>query len=231
MSERRFAGFPSRHRYHLLALVLALLFSYPSSAQDRILLDRILVVVNGQPITQSRLNLYRAYLEHTGWIGLGWPKAFEPLERLQEEQLLEVVVLDELLFAGASQSDVVAVRPTVVTSRVERFQQSFAGRESYDAFLARNGLTSELLSEFFYRRVRVEGYIAFKLGLREPDDLELAHLVATWSARYPLRPMPATRAALVYEWRVLEAASDFERWTAKVKEGADVREPTRSVTK
>ena len=56
------------------------------------LLDRIRVVVNGQPITQNQIEFYRAYLTMMDGGGLGRPRPVPDMEQLSSSELLELVI-------------------------------------------------------------------------------------------------------------------------------------------
>ncbi len=215
---------------HLVVLLISLVTAaVPGTGTGATLIDRILLVVDDQPITQSRVDLYRDYLEVTGGTGLGWPRPIEDVKNLAPDAMLEIVVIDELLFDAATRVNVVAVRDRDVEARLAAFRGLFPDEAAFQSFEARHGWNLEMEREFFSRRLRVEGYIRFKLGFEVPDDATLRQQYEADASRWGGRPFLEVRDQVLFELFEARCRKDFDRWVASLRERADVVVPTREI--
>ncbi len=196
-----------------------------------VLLDRILVVVNGQPITQSKVDLFRDYLVVTGAAGLGWPHDFDDARSLSPDAMLDIVVTDELLFDNAGNVNVVRVSDSAVEDRLAAFRRRFGTGEAFRAFEARQGWNLEMEREFFSRRLRVEGYIKFKLGFEPPDRDELHRYYDAHRHRYRNRPFEEVRDRVSFEYFRDRYKKDFDRWIVDLKKRAVLVVPERQIAR
>ncbi len=215
----------------LIALILAIGVRVPSVSTASVLLDRIVVVVNGQPVTQSKVDLFRDYLVLTHGTGLGWPRDLGSPTTITPEKMVDIVVLDELLFDAASQVNVVRVSDRDLERRIEVFQGRFPDEQAYRRFLAAHGLTEEYEREFFSRRLRVEGYIRFKLGYETPDESHLKAFQEAHARRYGGARFEEVRDRVAWDYFVAQCRVDFDRWTDELKKRAVIVVPSREITR
>lgn len=200
-------------------------------AADTTVLDRILVVVNGQPITQSRVDLYRGFLEVTKGTGLGWPREIHDVLQLSPEAMLDIVVTDELLFDGANRENVLPVREQALDHRMAEFKASFSSGSAYDTFVRTYDLTPEFLREFFSRRLRVEGYIRLKQSIRPPAEETLRMYYANNRGDFGERPFEEVQEEIAQRLYSEALLRDFDPWTTKLRERASVLVPGRIITR
>jgi hypothetical protein len=214
-------------RARALVYVLLLCAVFGTVRGAPVVLDRILVVVNGQPITRSRLELFRAYLIATNGGGLGWPKPVADVARLSPEALLDVLVTDELLFEGGSRVESLRVRDRAIAARIDRFRSGFPGPEVYQAFVERYELSPDQLRDFFIRRLRVEGYIELKVGSERPSEPELREYFRAHAASFEGRTFEEVRDRLAATLYAARAADRFDQWIAELRARANVQVPAR----
>ncbi len=192
------------------------------------LLDRIRVVVNGQPITQNQIEFYRAYLTMMDGGGLGRPRPVPDMEQLSSSELLELVIVDELLFEAASRVEAMHVRESELNARIEQFRQSFDQSVDYEAFARNYELTSDVLREFFSRRERVARYIELKVGAARPTDMELRAYYVKHFADVTGMPFEQVREQISSRLYAARAAERFEQWTEELKARSSVVVPGRA---
>ena len=143
-----------------LALCCVLLFSGQ-------LLDRILAVVDGAPITQSDVT---AAMQ----LGLVQPRAGEPfagaIDALVERELM-LEEVDRYAPPDPAEADISRRYDEIRTRAGTRF----------DSILAASGLTEDQLRREVRNDLRIEAYLQQRFGTSQPSD-ERATMIRDWLA-------------------------------------------------
>jgi hypothetical protein len=205
----------------LVSVALAGAQSSSAPAGERTLVDRVVAVVDEDPILLS--DVERA-------IGLGMIRA-EPgesapalrrrvLDRLIEERLR----LHEILRFGLEEAPLAEVG-----RQVERLRARFPSEEAWQAELARLGLDEGRVRQILARQLAVLTYVEQRLGprvfvgveeiQRYYDETLVPRLLAEGEPAPPVEEVREAIRALLREERM---NVEVERWTRQLRREADV---------
>lgn len=150
-----------------LSLFIAYIFflmntSYLQS-EPRITMDQIVVIVNSVPVTEKRLAFFYDYLKITKGSGLGWPFLIDDYNNIQEEKLLQLIILDDVLWSYGNRLNSFHITEKALKQRISQFYES-ANSKDIEAFIKRQFFDDTILRRFFIRRLRIESYIQLKVG-------------------------------------------------------------------
>jgi len=190
-----------------------------------IVLDHIIAVVNGQPIPRSQVLFFRAYLELVGPEGLDWPQPIPAIKMLTEQDLLELVITDTLLYQGGSRIEALRTREKALQSRIRWFRGSFSDEASYQEFSKEYELTDDALREFFSRRLRVDAYIELKVVAGRPLESDLRTYHRAHPSQFDGQTFESAREAIVRALYIERAAERFSRWVLALRERARIIYP------
>lgn len=211
---------PSRPLRRALAL-LALALPAALAAQDSVLVDRIVAVVDDDPILLS--DLERA-------IGLGIVERLpgdtdETLERRALDQLIE----HRLRFHEVDRFGFRQVPVSEIEAQVAEIRASFESDEQFHQRLAELDLDPTSLRQLVARQLSILAYVDERLGARifvDLDDIQAYYeeeLRPTMEEQgSPLPPLPEIRESIRYLLRQRRLTAEVERWTAELAAEADI---------
>lgn len=176
-------------------------------------MDAIVVVVNGEAITASRIQFMAAYLEVTGGDGIGRPLAvYGPLS---PEVARQVVEDDALLTGMADRLPVIEVRDEEILSMRRWFQGAFVSPEAFAAFTALWGFGEAEQVDFFARRLRVQKFVDLKIGAYAAiPDRELQAWYSDRSSQFGGRPFQEVREDVARAYDAERREERFRDWMA-----------------
>jgi len=137
-------------------LIATLLLSSPEDSSQRQLVDRIVAVIDQQPLLLSELEFEArvALISQGGSEAVDAPLGIEVLRRT-----LDYVIGQRLAHAEADRLQVFAVTDDDVTKALKGFAQRFPNDLMFKAFLARQEATEEQLASLLRRDLRVARYL------------------------------------------------------------------------
>ncbi len=185
-----------RLRAVILAAGLALAFTWaPARAAEReAIIDRVVAVIDGTPITLSELDFEaRVALLSRGAIRA----ATEPLDDETLASALEYAISERLQADEANKLQAWRVEPAEVEAAVRAFRERFASPAEFEAFLARHEADLQQLGSVLERGLRASRMLESKVRLRaqvsEAEvrsyfDAHRSELSGTWEElRLPLK--------------------------------------------
>ena len=154
----------------LLGLAVALLAARPLGAE---VVDRIVAVVNDEPVTQDELDQYLRPLYEE------YRKTYngdELVSRLEEARrgLLNQLIEDRLVYQEAKRRGVV-VDEWEIDDAVKDFEKQFASGEAAEAFLARQGMSVTKLRERYREQISIRKLHQYEIRSRvvvSPQEVE-----------------------------------------------------------
>lgn len=191
-----------------------------------IIVDRIVVVVNGQPITQSRMAFLAALIQvYQG--DLGWPIRIPNAQALSEQELESWGILDELLFEGASGVSSLQVDEADIQAERQDLRARFSSEEQWQSFLERYELGPDALREMLVRRLRVKAFIRLKIGVLRVSEADAREYFAQRQAAYGDQPFEAVKEAVTAALQTERNAERFEQWQRELRGRANLQVPSR----
>jgi hypothetical protein len=131
------------------------------------LLDRIVAVVDGAPITQSDVTAATQ-------LGLIQPRAGEPVSAAIDALVERKLMLEEVdRYAPPDPAE------ADITRRVDEIRARAGAR--FDSILAASGLTEDQLRREVRNDLRIEAYLQQRFGTSQPTD-ERAAMIRDWMA-------------------------------------------------
>lgn len=198
--------------------------SRPSGAM---VLDRIVVVVNGQPLTRSRLLLFESVLRLYG-DDPGWPVREEG--GLQNPAELEQwAVLEELLYEASSAGAGVRLTRSVVDQELERLRVRWGGEAGWRAVLEKLGMGEGVLRERVARRLRIQAYVQARLGTVRVSEKEVQEHYELLRAQLVGLTLEEGRSLALQQLKVERQRVLFWRWAEELRERASIQVPSREV--
>ena len=152
----------------MIALVLLVLCARAVHAD---VIDRIMAVVGGQPITLSDVNAAILFRLVEAPAGTADPIGYT-LDRLIERTLL----LSEVERFQPPEPD-----PIEITIRVDEIEQRFGSAAAFDKALAVTGMTREQLRRYLRDDLRITTYLNQRFGA-SVDPVERRIAITTWLA-------------------------------------------------
>jgi peptidyl-prolyl cis-trans isomerase SurA len=190
-SHRKFgAGYAATSAMRLiLATCVALATAAHTSAQESVVLDRVVAVVNDRAILQSDVNeeMRLSVLEpNSGEQGVKTPE--QALQRLISRLLIRQQIREEDALTIAPTAEEVQARLTDIRKQLPLcVRENCAADAGWTAFLASHGLTQERVDVYLRNRLQILRFIEqrFRQGIRIPErDIE-AYYRNTLLPQYP----------------------------------------------
>ncbi len=203
-----------------LALLATLTAGLATSA-DRRLLDRVVALVDEDPILLSEVEQIVA-------LGLAIAEPGEDDQALRR-RVLDGLIEQRVRFHEIDRFGVVEVPPEEVERQLDEQRRRFASDEAFRARLAAVGLDEQALRQLLARQVIVLRYVEERLGTRVfvgLDDIrtyyetELVSRLRAAGAPVPL--LDEVRQEIRQVLREQRLNEELERWTEELRREADV---------
>jgi peptidyl-prolyl cis-trans isomerase SurA len=217
---------PRRLRFLLLALPLATLAATvapPLAGAEARLADRVVAVVDGDPILASDV-------ERTIVLGLVAARDGET-DRALRRRVLDGLIEQRLRIQEVDRYGFAQVPVEAVAAQVAAIRGRFASDAELDARLASLGMTREGLDQLVAQQLQVLVYVDELLGARVFVGLEEieAHyqrtLVPELRAQgQPVPPLDDVREEIREVLRQQRLNQELERWTTELRRKADVQD-------
>lgn len=186
-----------------------LLLVIPVGVSAGEVVDTILVTANEEPVTRSRMLFMSAYLEVTGGERMGRPVPARP----DEQALRRILEEDALLFGMAARLGALEPTPAEVIQMETWFRGKFSDDVAWSTFVQHWGFDDLARREFFTRRLRIEGFIALKVGGTEaPTEGELRQFYNTRIETWGNRPFEEVRGEVATVWKATRQEERFTTW-------------------
>lgn len=167
------SGFPLAGTNWICCLLGLVLLAPLAHAQDPVLVDRIVAIVDEEAILQSdvdrEVELYKLENEYAGKTATGSSSEVrrEMLERLMESKLI---------IAAAKQADMVVDEEAIESSvqqKIDQFVEHFGSMETLEAELGRSGMTLADYRARMSTQLRDQQYLRLVVGRFIRPDLEV----------------------------------------------------------
>lgn len=208
----------------LVPLALAIALALPGGslgAQEEELVDRVLAVVDEDPILASDV-------ERTIALGLAEPRPQEDRREL-EQRVLEGLIEQRLRFHEVDRFGFGQVPVEEIAAQVELIRSRFPSEEAFQQRLAELQLGEEDLAQLVARQMMILAYVDERLGARVFVSLEdirayyQQELVPAMEERGeappPIEEVREQIRTIVRERRLVE---EIERWTRELYRNANV---------
>ena len=205
--------------------VLLAVLAAGASAQAREqveLVDRVVALVNGDPILLSDVRRARSMAGPPGSAGSSGPT---------DRELLELIIDERVRLHEIERFEKVAVPLEEIDRQVDALRSDLGGEEALERMLADAGMSREDLRSTFARQLLVLSYIDERLGARvfvdlddveEYFDNELAPRLRAEGSDVPrLEDVREDIRALLRERRLDE---EIEEWTRDLRREADIQD-------
>ncbi|MFM7202134.1 MAG: hypothetical protein ACKO6N_15235 [Myxococcota bacterium] len=196
-------------------------------SSSAVILDRIVVVVNGQPLTRSRLLLFERVLRlYDG--NPGWPVR-EATSLQTPAELEQWAILEELLYEASSAGSGVRLSRTVVEQELERLKAQWGGDVGWSSVLEKLSMSEELLRERVARRLRIQAYVLVRLGTVRISEKEAQEYFETLRPELLGLTEEEGRSLALQRLKVERQRALFLRWADELRERATIQVPSREV--
>ncbi|MGA9524133.1 MAG: hypothetical protein WBV82_21915 [Myxococcaceae bacterium] len=146
-----------------LGLVLTLAWTPARGAEEGMIIDRVVAVIDGTPITLSELE----FEARVALVGRGAVRAAtEPLDDGTLASALEYAISERLQASEADKLQAWRVDPAEVETAVRAFRERFASPAEFEAFLARHEADLQQLGAVLERGLRASRMLESKVRLR-----------------------------------------------------------------
>lgn len=190
-------------------LVFAALLSTAAAARGEVI-DRVVVSVGGEVITESRIRFMQAFLQVTHGQGLGRPLA--SVEGMSLEDVQRVLEDDAILYGMASRLPIIEVSPDDIRKRIQWFRSQFEDDAAFDGFVEGWGFDRGEQWRFFRRRLAIDAFIALKIGaFATVPERELEAYYQAHADAYDA-PLMEVRAKVQADYAAANQARTFEAW-------------------
>ena len=210
-----------------LLLLCALLLPATAASQEAEVLDRILAVVDEDPILQSEVDQV---------IGLGLlePEPGEP-DELFRARVLQSLVAQRLRFHEIDRFGFSELPIEEVERQYDVFRARFGSADELAARLAELGLDETGLKQLIARQIMVVTYVEERLGPRvfvSLDDITAYYddvLTPEMAARgQPLPPIQEVREQIREVVKQQRLNEEIDRWTEELRQKADIEDYSAS---
>lgn len=192
-------------------------------ASDREPVDRILAVVDDDPILASEVEQVLAF----GIV----ERAEDEEERETQRRALDFLIEERLRFHEVDRFGFAEVPIEVVDGEFNRLQSSFGGPEKFAETLEKLGLDEQGARQVLARQVMIWVYVEERLGARIFVGLEdireyyNEELVPQLQARgREIPPIDELREPIRTLLREQRMNEELERWTAELLQDADIED-------
>lgn len=162
-------GTPAAAAFRWTAIVLALTFGGAGGARAEII-DRIMAVVNGQPVTLSDLNAALVFRLAQPPDGTRDPLGY----------VLDRLIDRNLMLAEVDRFQPPEPAPVEIALRVEEFEQRAGSPEAFARALAVTGATRDQLRRHIRDDLRMATYLNQRFG-PDPGLAERTSAIAAWT--------------------------------------------------
>lgn len=204
----------------LLCLTLAV--SAALSSEPAALIDRVVAVVDDDPILLSDI-------ERVARLGLAGSPAAGESEEAFRRRVLSQLIEERLRFHEVDRAGFAEVKVHEIEARVEEIRSRFPTEEAFRQRLDELAMTEDGLSRLVARQLAILAYVEDRLGSRvfiSLDDIRRfydAELIPALAAqRQTVPPLSEVREqirATLFERGLNE---EIERWTAELERQADI---------
>lgn len=207
----------------VLAGGLGLSGSEITLAQEREPVDRILAVVDDDPILASEVEQVVAF-------GIVKPEEDED-ERATQRRALDFLIEERLRFHEVDRFGFAEVPIDVVDGEFNRLQKSFGGSAKFDQALEKLGLDEQGARQVLARQVMVWIYVEERLGarifvgledIRQHYDEEVVPQLVEQGNEVP--PIEEVREPIRTLLREQRKNDELERWTTELLQQADIED-------
>ena len=210
-----------------LSLLCALLLPATAAAQEAAVLDRILAVVDEDPILQSEV-------DQVIGLGLVEPEPEEP-DELFRARVLQSLVAQRLRFHEIDRFGFSELPIDSVERQYDAFRDRFGSADELAARLAELGLDETGLKQLIARQIMVVTYVEERLGPRvfvSLDDItDYYDGVLTPEMRaagQPLPPIQEVREQIREVVKQQRLNEEIDRWTEELRQRADIEDYSAS---
>jgi len=209
----------------LLSLAAAVCLSVAASlpAQDRDPVDRILAVVDDDPILASEV-------DQILFFGIIQPESDED-NRAVRRRALDFLIEERLRFHEVDRFGFAEVPVEVVDEEFDKLEQRLGGAEQFAVAIEELGLDEQGVRQVLARQVMVWVYVEERLGARifvGLDDIRkyydeslVPQLVERGDSVPPVEEVREAIRTLLREQRMNE---ELERWTMELLQQADIED-------
>ena len=207
----------------LLGLALLLAVCPPSQAQERLPVDRILAVVDDDPILASEVEQVLSF-------GIVNAEAEED-DRAVKRRALDFLVEERLRFHEVDRFGFAEVPMEIVDEEFDRLQMRLGGAAEFANAMEELGLDEQGVRQVLARQVMVWVYVEERLGARIFVGLEdirkyydenlVPELEEKGNSVPPVQDVREAIRAVLREQRMNE---ELERWTIELLQNADIED-------
>ena len=207
----------------LLGLALLLAVCPPSEAQERLPVDRILAVVDDDPILASEVEQVLSF-------GIVNAEAEED-DRAVKRRALDFLVEERLRFHEVDRFGFAEVPMEIVDEEFDRLQMRLGGAAEFANAMDELGLDEQGVRQVLARQVMVWVYVEERLGARIFVGLEdirkyydenlVPELEEKGNSVPPVQDVREAIRAVLREQRMNE---ELERWTIELLQNADIED-------
>lgn len=207
----------------LLALGLSLFFAGFSVAQERQPVDRILAVVDDDPILASEVDQVVS-------LGILDPQEMEE-DRAFRRRILDFLIEERIRFHEVDRFGFAEVPVEIVDEEFGKLKYQLGGAEQFAEVLAELGLDEQGVRQVLARQVMVWVYVEERLGARifvglediraYYDEVLVPTLVERGDSVPPVEEVREAIRTVVREQRMNE---ELERWTTELLQKADIED-------
>lgn len=198
-------------------LALLILLSLPSAA---VTVDRIAAVIDRQVLTVS---------EVTQMVELRFFPRVSESEDDHRRDVLDALIAQALRLRDVERFGAQDIGPGAIETRLQEIRGRFANEAEFASALARAELTLDELRALVRRQLQVEAYIQERfapLVFVAPQEIE-EYYRGQWSRQrrergLPVPPLEEVREEVRLAVRGTRVQEEIERWTAQLRERADV---------
>ena len=207
----------------LLVAILGPLFWVPTWAQERQPVDRILAVVDDDPILASEVEQILSF-------GIVQPEPDEDPRELRR-RVLDFLIEERLRFHEVDRFGFAEVPVEVVDEEFAALEERLGGSEPLAAAIAELGLDEQGVRQVLARQVMVWVYVEERLGarifvgledIRKHYDEQLVPELVDRGA--PVPPVDEVREAIRTLLREQRMNEELERWTSELLQKADIED-------
>lgn len=207
----------------VLAGGLGLGGSTTSRAEEREPIDRILAVVDDDPVLASEVEQIVAF-------GIVKPEDDED-ERATQRRALDFLIEERLRFHEVDRFGFAEVPIDVVDGEFNRLQKRFGGSAKFDQALEKLGLDEQGARQVLARQVMIWVYVEERLGarifvgledIRQYYDEELVPQLVERGNEVP--PIEEVREPIRTLLREQRKNDELERWTTELLQEADIED-------
>ena len=207
----------------LLGLALLLAVCPPSQAQERLPVDRIVAVVDDDPILASEVEQVLSF-------GIVNAEAEED-DRAVKRRALDFLVEERLRFHEVDRFGFAEVPVEIVDEEFDRLQMRLGGAAEFANAMDELGLDEQGVRQVLARQVMVWVYVEERLGARIFVGLEdirkyydenlVPELEEKGNSVPPVEDVREAIRAVLREQRMNE---ELERWTIELLQNADIED-------